>query len=109
MDYDNNGWADLFVVNGHVHDNIEDYDQLVTYAQRPQLFRNVNGKFTERDARDSDALSGKLVGRGALCADYDSDGDIDLAVASSGRRFTLFRNDGGNENNWLSVSLNGTF
>ncbi len=108
VDYDNNGWADLFVVNGHVHDNIEDYDQLVTYAQRPQLFRNVNGKFTERAARDSDALSGKLVGRGALCADYDSDGDIDLAVTSSGRRFTLFRNDGGNENNWLSVSLNGT-
>jgi len=51
FDYDNDGWLDLFVANGHVHDNIEQYDDLVTYAQKAQIFRNQGGgRFTERTA-----------------------------------------------------------
>ena len=108
VDYNNDGWTDLFVVNGHVHDNIEVYDELVTYAQHAQLFRNNHGRFSEREAKPQDGFEEKFVGRGALYADYDDDGDMDLAVTSSGRRFSLLRNDGGNKNNWLKVELEGS-
>ena len=107
VDYNNDGWTDLFVVNGHVHDNIESYDELVTYAQRAQLFRNIYGQFSERVTVSKDAFDEKFVGRGALFADYDDDGDMDLGVTSSGRQFSLLRNDGGNSNNWLKVKLEG--
>ena len=108
VDYDNDGWTDIFVVNGHVHDNIEVYDELVTYAQHAQLFRNIKGQFIEREVKSEDAFEQKFVGRGALYADYDADGDIDLAVTSSGRKFALFQNNGGNTNNWLKVKLRGS-
>ena len=107
LDYDNDGWLDLFVANGHVHDNIEEYDDVVTYAQRAQLFRNDGtGHFVEQDAVPD--LQKRYVGRGSAFGDYDEDGDLDIALVNSGRPAALLQNRGGNGNNWLHIDLEGT-
>ena len=107
FDYDNDGWLDLFVANGHVHDNIEEYDELVTYAQRAQIFRNDGtGYFHERDV--GPGLQKSYVGRGSAFGDYDDDGDLDIALVNNGRPAALLQNGGGNLNNWLLVELEGT-
>jgi hypothetical protein len=107
FDCDNDGWQDLFMANGHVHDNIEAYDKLATYAQRAQLLRNQgNGRFAEQRAAGP-GLAVPYVGRGAAYGDYDQDGDLDIALSSSGRAAALLRNEGGNEGHWLQVELTG--
>ena len=109
LDYDNDGWLDLFVANGHVHDNIEQYDDLVTYAQRAQIFHNERGvRFKEQTQQLGPALAVDYVGRGSAFGDYDADGDMDIVLMSSARPVALWRNDGGNKNNWLGVVLQGT-
>ncbi|MCC7261471.1 MAG: CRTAC1 family protein [Candidatus Latescibacteria bacterium] len=108
FDYDNDGWQDVFMANGHVHDNIEAYDPLATYAQKAQLFRNLGqGRFAEQTAVAGPAFAAHYVGRGAAYGDYDLDGDLDLALISSGRPAALLRNDGGNAGHWLQVELKG--
>lgn len=105
-DFDNDGWLDLFVANGHVHDNIEAFDPIVTHAQRPQMFHNVRGAFTEVVAVAGSALAVANVGRGSAHGDFDDDGDIDVVVNNNGGPATLLRNEsvGGN---WLRLSLTG--
>ena len=106
FDYDNDGWLDLFVANGHVHDNIQAYDAVVTYAQWAQVFRNDGtGHFAEQMA--GPALWKHYVGRGSAFGDYDGDGDLDIALVNCGRRMALLQNQGGNSNNWLQISLAG--
>lgn len=108
FDYDNDGWLDLFVANGHVHDNIEEYDALVTYAQRAQLFRNTGeGGYQETTDTAGPGFAAAYVGRGAAFGDYDLDGDLDIALTASGERAALLRNDGGNAGHWLELRLHG--
>lgn len=107
-DFDNDGWLDLFVANGHVHDNIEAYDKLVTYAQKAQLFRNEKGTFSEYTVNAGPAFAVDYVGRGTAQGDYDADGDIDLVLTNSGEPAALLRNEGGNAGNWLQIDLEGT-
>lgn len=107
FDYDNDGWQDLFMANGHVHDNIEVYDKLATYAQPAQLLHNEGkGRFVEQTAAGP-GFAVPYVGRGAAYGDYDQDGDLDIALMSSGRATALLRNEGGNTDHWLQVHLEG--
>ncbi len=107
FDFDNDGWLDLFVGNGHVHDNIGEYDELVTYAQRAQIFRNRGaGTFVEVTGEVGPAFAAKYVVRGSSFGDIDQDGDLDIAIVSNGRRFALMRNDG-EHGNWLQIHLEG--
>ena len=108
VDYDNDGWRDLFVANGHVLDNIELFHEGTRYAEPKLLFRNIGGRFEEVGAQLGAALSLPRVSRAAAFADYDNDGDIDVAVANNGQELQLLRNDGGNRNNWLQVRLEGS-
>ncbi len=107
FDADNDGHLDLFVGNGHVHDNIEEYDELVTYAQQAQLFRNQGaGVFREVTAASGPGFAAFWVVRGSSFGDIDQDGDLDLALVNNGRRFALLRNDGVG-GNYLAVALKG--
>ena len=109
IDYDNDGYLDLFVANGHLHDNLEEMGQDGTYVQRNFMFRNnLDGTFVEISNQLGPGMRLEDVSRGATFADYDLDGDIDILVTNSNSRPRLLRNDGANKNNWLAVKLIGT-
>ena len=109
LDYDQDGDKDLFVANGHLQDNIHLYNDVMTYAQSNQLFRNEGqGKFTEVTLGSGPGLLSKRVGRGVAFGDYDNDGDTDIFIVNNNQTATLLRNHGGNRNHWLMVKTVGT-
>ncbi|MFC1525218.1 CRTAC1 family protein [Candidatus Latescibacterota bacterium] len=110
LDYDNDGHQDVFVANGHLDENVADYDPATSYAQRNQLFRNQgDGTFTEVSALAGPGLEVERVSHGAAFGDYDDDGDVDIFVSDSDTpHCTLLRNDGGNGNHYLTIKMMGT-
>jgi hypothetical protein len=87
FDYDLDGRLDIFAANGHISDDINIVQPNVKYAQPPHLFHNLGGnKFEDVAAKVGRALPQPVVGRGAAYADIDNDGDLDLAVTSTGFR-----------------------
>ena len=109
LDYDNDGFQDLFVANGHLDENVKEYDPAADYAQRNQLFRN-NRDGTFREVTDVSGSGFRLQGvsHGAAVGDYDNDGDVDLFVSNSNGPCSLLRNEGGNRNHWLMINTVGT-
>lgn len=108
FDFDLDGYEDIFTANGHVETDINSVQSEVTYAQAPHLFRNLSGgKFADVLDKVGNDLAKPIVGRGATYADIDNDGDLDILVTTSNGPAHLFRNDGGNRNNWLKIKLIG--
>ncbi len=106
LDYDNDGDLDLFVVNGHILDNAHLYRDVLTYAQRNLFFENTgSNRFVDRTVELGPELRLEKVSRGLAVADYDRDGDLDLLVSRSNQEASLYRNQRGNENNWLAIDL----
>jgi enediyne biosynthesis protein E4 len=109
LDYDNDGYLDIFTANGHIDEEIERVQPKVTFAQAPQMYRNLGGKrFQDVSAQLGAAFQKPLVARGAAYADYDLDGDLDILIVNNDGAPVLLRNDGGNRNNWLRVKTVGT-
>ena len=110
FDYDNDGFLDVFVSNGHLDENVEEYDPATTYPQRNQLFRNQgDGSFTEVTEHSGPGMLVERVSHGAVFGDCDNDGDVDIFVSDSAApHCTLLRNDGGNANHYLTVEVVGT-
>ena len=109
FDYDLDGRMDIFAANGHVADDISRVQPNVKYAQPPHLFRNAGGRRFEDVTRRGGADFGRpMVARGAAYADYDADGDLDVIVTTNNGPARLLRNDGGNRNRWIRVSVIGT-
>ena len=109
LDYDNDGDKDLFIANGHLQNNIHLFNDVTTYAQSNQLFRNAGqGRFSEVSLRSGQGLLAQTVGRGAAFGDYDNDGDTDIFIVNNNHRASLLRNDGGNRHHWLMVKTVGT-
>ena len=106
LDYDNDGWKDLFVAQGHVMDTIEKTSPNLTYQQPPLLLRNESGRFSR--VEPGDAFTQTWAGRGAAFGDLDNDGDIDVVLSNVGQKAVVLRNDGGNRNNWLTIRTVGT-
>lgn len=108
LDYDNDGWRDLFIANGHVLDNIRFFRGGTEYAEPKVIFRNLGGTFQDVTRQLGPDLADPRVSRAAAFADYDNDGDVDVLVTNNGGLPQLFRNDGGNRKHWVEVRLAGT-
>jgi hypothetical protein len=108
LDYDNDGWKDLFNANGHVYPEMGQRSK-ESYLEPLQLFQNLhNGKFAEvSEAVGLRTLPLKSARGGAYC-DYDNDGDVDILVSTIDDRPQLLENEGGNTNHWLELRLVGT-
>jgi len=102
-DFDNDGWKDLFVAQGHVLDNVEKIDSSLHYWELPTTAINHNGRFERADSGSPSAAAG----RGAAFGDLNNDGWQDAVMTVLGGPPQIFLNRGGKQH-WLVISLRGT-
>jgi enediyne biosynthesis protein E4 len=108
FDYDLDGWLDALVANGHLYDNVHDFQPEVTYAEPPLLFRNEGTTFRETTSQCGPDIGKAVVARGTAHADVDGDGDLDVLIMANNGLPRLLRNDGGNANGFVRVKTVGT-
>ncbi|HEY6290891.1 MAG TPA: CRTAC1 family protein [Terriglobia bacterium] len=113
FDYDNDGWLDLFIANGHVYPEIDHTSTQIRYKEINSLFHNDHdGRFTEVSQISGNGFAKPFAGRGVAFVDYDNDGYVDLVVANNGDPPLLLHNDGpasgGRRNHFANFKLVGT-
>ena len=109
FDFDNDGWKDIFLANGHVYPAITKKKLHVTYKQRKILYRNRgNGRFQDISRKSGPGITEPSVSRGCAFGDFDNDGKVDIVVNNLDGPPSLLRNESRNENNWLMVKCIGT-
>ena len=109
LDYDNDGWKDLLIVNGHVYPQVDEHPEWgQSYAQRPLLYHNLgNGKFDLVPAVEGTGLAVVTVGRGAAFGDLFNDGKIDVVINSMDGAPVLLRNVYPDHHHWVEMKLIG--
>jgi hypothetical protein len=107
MDYDNDGWKDLFYVTGHVYQDPTKDDVESLYSPRVVLRNLGNGRFADVSADLGPGVGERFCSRGSAYGDYDNDGDVDVLVLNINDPPSLLRNDGGNTSNWILLKLKG--
>lgn len=108
LDYDNDGLVDLFIANSHVYPDVDKQDWGTTFAERPQLFRNLDGKkFEEVPPVIGTGLADVITARGAAFGDLFNDGHIDVVINNLEGPPTLLRNVYKTDNHWLGLKLIG--
>ena len=108
FDYDNDGWQDIFVADGHIENQIELVQKRVRFAEPPHLFRNTGaGKFEEVTQNMGAAFAAPKVARGAAYGDINNDGFPDILLTTNAGRAYLFESEGGT-NQSLRIKLQGT-
>jgi enediyne biosynthesis protein E4 len=109
VDYDNDGWADLIQINGHVYPEIDSYNFDQKFKNPRLVYRNLgNGKFKDVSAEMGPGISERFSSRGAAFGDYNNNGGVDVLVLNMNDPPSLLRNEGGNKQNWIKFKLVGT-
>lgn len=108
FDFDNDGDLDIYITNGHVIDNVSLYRSALTYAQKDILYENVGSGFRDVTTQSGPALQVARVGRGLAVADFDNDGNLDVAISSLGQRPFLLKNTGAQKHNWITLRAQGS-
>jgi hypothetical protein len=108
FDFDNDGWLDVFIANGHVYPEPAAQGLAGPYRQRNLLYRNAgNGTFEDVTRSSGTGLELERSGRGVAFGDLDNDGDLDVVINNQNDPPTLLRNEGGNRNACIQVRLEG--
>ena len=108
MDFENDGWADIMLCNGHVYPEVGESAAESGYRQRKVAYRNLrNGRFVEVSEELGAGVMEKVTGRGMAVGDFDNDGDLDLLVNCINDVPQLLRCDSTLKNNWLQVKTVG--
>lgn len=102
-DFENDGWKDLLVAQGHVLDNVEAIDHSLHYLELPLLALNHNGRFERSDS----GVSVPVAGRGLAFGDLNNDGWMDAVLTVLGGHPIVLMNRGGTRH-WLTITLRGT-
>ncbi len=113
LDYDLDGRLDLLSANGHLEEKINTFQESQFYKQPPHLYWNTGAvtgdEFTKATTQKTgEAFHQAIVGRGAVYADLDSDGDLDLVLTNNGGKPRVLRNDQALKNHWIRFKLQGT-
>jgi enediyne biosynthesis protein E4 len=108
FDYDNDGDADLFLVNGHPDDLVEMRVPRVKYKEPLLMFENTGKTFKNVSAQSGSVFTREFSGRGMTVGDFDNDGDLDVLNSNNAEAPLLLRNEGGNRHNWLGLHLIAT-
>jgi len=109
FDFDNDGWADILICNGHVYPEVEQLRTEAGYAQRKLLYHNLhNGRFADVSLEAGPGISAPSASRGCAFGDYDNDGDIDFVVNCVNDVPQLVRCDSTLKHNWIKVRTIGT-
>lgn len=109
VDYDNDGWTDIFYVTGHVYPRVEQVKVDAVLKTPRIVYRNLaNGKFQDVSSQMGPGIAQRFSSRGCAFGDYDNDGDVDVVVLNMNDRFSLLRCDGENGNSWIKLKLIGT-
>jgi enediyne biosynthesis protein E4 len=106
LDFDNDGWKDVFIANGHVYPQVDKFDWGTTWAQRPLLFKNKSGKtFDLLPAATNSGLAVVKAARGAAFGDLDNDGRVEVVINNCDDTPTVLRNETNSAGHWLSLKL----